>query len=361
MSVEKAGQRGRGEPEGGRWRGGRQRGSRWLGALRRVPVALWNDDAGDRAAALTYYAVLAIFPALLVTVCAIGIAGLDAGGKLTDQVTSLVPAQSQALVHSVLVEMAEQRSAAWVLASFGTAGALWSASSYTGVFRRALHAMYGAVDHRPPWRTAPRIALTAFALLALLVISAFTLILTGDAAAALGRALGMSTAVSLVWSGLKWPLLSAIAAVLVLIVFRNGPPGTRRLRRSLPGGILAVALWLLTSAGFALYTTHAATYSRLYGSLAGIIVFLVWLWVTNLSLLAGAQFNVELARKHEEGTGGERERGRGRDRRRPVRLHHTCRRTRPLRRDHESRQQRSHGQQLRLDPGVVPRIPVKLW
>jgi membrane protein len=257
---------------------------------------MWHDDATDRAAALTYYAVLAIFPALLVTVCSIGLAGPGASGRLADQVAALVPAQSQVLVRSVLQEMADQRSAAWILASFGTVGALWSASSYLGVFRRALHTMHGAVDRRPPWRTAPRIAFTACALLALLVTSAFTLVLTGEAAAGLGRILGMGTAVSLVWDGLKWPLLLALAAVLVLIVFRTGPASTRKLRRAMPGGILAVALWLLTSAGFALYTAHAGTYNRLYGSLAGTIVFLVWLWVTNLSLLAGAQFNAELVR-----------------------------------------------------------------
>ncbi|MFJ8001790.1 YihY/virulence factor BrkB family protein [Streptomyces sp. NPDC096310] len=285
---------------------------RLAGALRRTPLALWHDDATDRAAALTYYAVLAIFPALLVTVCSIGLAGPDASGKLANQVAAIVPGQSRALVHSSLEEMARQRSAAWLLAAFGTVGALWSSSSYLGVFRRGLHAMHGAVDHRPPWRTAPRIALTACALLALLVTSAITLVLTGEAAAAVGRMLGMGTAVLWVWNALKWPLLLAIAAVLVLMVFRTGPPGTRRLRRALPGGILAVALWLLTSAAFAVYTAHAGTYNRLYGSLAGIIVFLVWLWVTNLSLLAGAQFNAELARG--ETVRGETVRGRPADR-----------------------------------------------
>ncbi|MEU3186225.1 YihY/virulence factor BrkB family protein [Streptomyces sp. NPDC006923] len=306
MSAEEPGrsdgsQRAGADPHGGTETGTRGEASaarhgRLTGALRRTPVAVWRDDATDRAAALTYYAVLAIFPALLVTVCSIGLAGPDASGKLADQITALVPAQSRLLVHGALREMAEQRSAAWLLASFGTVGALWSASSYLGVFRRALHSMHGVVDHRPPWRTAPRIALTACALLALLVTSAFTLVLTGEAAGALGRMLGMDSAVSLVWNALKWPLLLALAAVLVLIVFRTGPPGTRRLRRALPGGMLAVALWLLTSAGFTVYTAHAGTYNRLYGSLAGAIVFLVWLWVTNLSLLAGAHFNAELSR-----------------------------------------------------------------
>ncbi|WP_228447503.1 YihY/virulence factor BrkB family protein [Streptomyces paludis] len=300
MSAEESGRRDVKETTGSApaWR------DRLAGALRRTPVALWNDDAMDRAAALTYYAVLAIFPALLVTVCAIGLVGPDASGQFTDQAAGLVPGQSRQLVHSALVEMAEQRSAAWLLGSVGAVGALWSSSSYLSVFRRGLHAMHGAVDHRPPWRTAPRIALTALGMLTLLVTSAFTLVLTGEAATTLGRLLGMGMTVSLVWRSLKWPLLLALAAVLVLMVFRTGPVGTRRLRRALPGGILAVALWLLTSAGFAVYTSHAGTYNRLYGSLAGIIVFLVWLWVTNLSLLAGAQFNAELARGAAADTAG---------------------------------------------------------
>ncbi|MFJ2113711.1 YihY/virulence factor BrkB family protein, partial [Streptomyces sp. NPDC087850] len=195
--------------------------SRLTAVSRRTLVALWRDDATDRAAALTYYAVLAIFPALLVTVCSIGLAAPESGGQFADQVADIVPGQSRPLVHSALVEMAEQRSAAWLLVSFGTVGALWSASSYLGVFRRGLHAMHGSVDHRPPWRTAPRIALTACAMLTLLVTSALTLVLTGEAADALGRMLGAGSTVRTVWSLLKWPLMLALAAVLVLMVFRT--------------------------------------------------------------------------------------------------------------------------------------------
>lgn len=270
-------------------------GRRYVVALRRTPFALWRDDATDSAAALTYYTVLAIIPALLVTVASIGLAGSKATGELADQITSLVPAQSRQLIHGALTQMTHQRTAAWLLTIFGTVGALWSASSYLGVFRRALHRMNGAVDHRPPWRTAPRIVITACALLALLVASAFTLVLTGDAVHRIGPLLGIGSTASVLWTVLKWPLLLALAAVLVLIVFRTGPPGTRHLRRALPGGVLAVLLWLLMSAGFALYAAHSGTYSRLYGSLAGSIVFLVWLWLSNLSLVAGAQFNAELA------------------------------------------------------------------
>ncbi|WP_314171506.1 YihY/virulence factor BrkB family protein [Streptomyces winkii] len=265
-------------------------------ALRRTPVSIWNDDVTDWAAALTYYAVLAIFPALLVTVSAVGLAGSDATRELIARVTTVLPAQSGELMAGVLKDMAAQSTAAWLLAVFGTAGSLWSASSYLSVFRRALHSMHGVEDHRPVWRTVPRIVLTALALLALLVSSVFVLVLSGEVARTAGGLLGMDDFAADAWNTTKWPLLLGLAAVLVLLVFRAGPAGTRGVRKRAPGGALAVLLWLASSSGFALYTSNVGTYHRLYGSLAGIVVFLVWLWMSNLALLAGAQFNAEVAK-----------------------------------------------------------------
>lgn len=270
-------------------------GHRYGGALKRIPMSLWREDATDWAAALTYYTVLAIIPALLVTVAAIGLAGPQATNELSEQITALVPAQSRHLVREALGEMAHQRTAARLLLIFGAIGALWSSSSYLGVFRRALHRINGATDHRPPWRKAPRIVITAVVLLALLVTSAFTLVLTGDVVREIGPVLGIGSTATVLWTVVKWPLLLALAAVLVLIVFRTGPSETRHLRHALPGGVLAVVLWLGVSALFAVYASHSGTYSRVYGSLAGSVVFLVWVWLSNLSLVAGAQFNAELA------------------------------------------------------------------
>ena len=263
-------------------------------ALRRTPVSVWNDDVTDWAAALTYYAVLAIFPALLVTVSAMGLAGTGATQELISRVTAIVPAESGDLMAGALKDMADQRTAAWLLAAFGTAASLWSASSYLSVFRRALHAMHGVRDHRPVWRTAPRIVLTALTLLALLVMSVFVLVLSGEVARTVGGFLGMDEVAGDAWNTMKWPMLLCLAAVLVLILFRSGPAGTRGVRNRAPGGVLAVLLWLVASLGFALYTSHVGTYHRMYGSLAGIVVFLVWLWMSNLALLIGAQFNAEL-------------------------------------------------------------------
>jgi membrane protein len=263
-------------------------------ALRRTPVSIWNDDVTDWAAALTYYAVLAIFPALLVTVSATGLAGADATQQLITRVTTVLPAESGELMAGALKDMAGRRGAAWLLAVFGTAASLWSASSYLSVFRRALHAMHGVQDHRPVWRTVPRIVLTALALLALLVSSVFVLVLSGELARTAGSLLGMDDVAADAWNTAKWPLLLCLAAVLVLVLFRTGPPGTRGVRNRVPGGAVAVLLWLVASLGFALYATRVGTYHRMYGSLAGIVVFLIWLWMSNLALLSGAQFNAEL-------------------------------------------------------------------
>ncbi|WP_258050339.1 YihY/virulence factor BrkB family protein [Streptomyces finlayi] len=267
-------------------------------ALRRTPASVWNDNLTDCAAALTYYAVLALFPTLLVTVSLIGIASPSATENLISNVIAVVPAESRPVMHSTLRSMADQRTAAWVLAVFGTIGALWSSSSYLGVFRRALHAMHGVEDLRPAWRTAPRLVITALVLLALLVTSALVLILTAEAAPVLGRLVGMDSMAGTAWNVVKWPLLLGLVAVLVLVLFRSGPAQTRGVRQRLLGDALAMTLWLAASAGFALYASQVGSYNRLYGSLAGIVVFLVWVWLSNLALLIGAQFNAELAKIH---------------------------------------------------------------
>jgi membrane protein len=265
-------------------------------ALRRTPVALWRDDIDHWAAALTYYSVLAVFPTLLVAMSVTGLAHPAAAQELIYQVTALMPAGSRSDVRTTLRDVRDQPSAVWLVIAVGGASAWLSAYNYLSVFRRVLHGMHGVMDHRPPWRAVPRTMVTSLGLLALLVCSATVLILTGGAVRAIGRLLGTGDAGATAWNLLKWPLLLILVTGLVLMLFRTGPPGTRAPHRSAPGGTLAVLLWLVTSAAFALYASHVPTYSRLYGSLAGIIVFLVWLWVSNLTLLAGAQFNAEVAK-----------------------------------------------------------------
>ncbi|MFC1411930.1 YihY/virulence factor BrkB family protein [Streptacidiphilus sp. N1-12] len=269
---------------------------RWWAALRRTPVSMWNDDVSDWAAALTYYAVLALLPALLVSVSIVGLVSRSTTDALVDHVSMWAPAQSGAALRQALGGAAD-RSAAWVLVATGGASALWSASSYLAVFRRALHVVHGVKDTRPAWRKAHVIVLTAAALLALLLASALILVLSGPLAQALGSAVGLGGAGGAAWTVFKWPTLLLLVALLVLVLFRSGPSASQGVRRSLPGGVLAALLWLAASAAFAGYAANFGSYGRLYGSLAGVVVFLVWLWVSNLALLAGAQFTVELNRE----------------------------------------------------------------
>ncbi|MEW2174316.1 YihY/virulence factor BrkB family protein [Streptomyces sp. NPDC007027] len=286
----------------------------WLTALRRTPVSLWNDDITDWAAALTYYAILALLPALLVTVSVIGLANPDATSALISDITAFAPAESGEALRRPLEAATERRSAVWLLVATGSVSAVWSACSYLAVFRRAMHAMHGVRDNRPPLRQAHLIVVSAIGLLLLLMTSAFVLVMTGPLARWLGRRIGLPHEGETLWAVLKWPLLVLLVACLIMVLFSTGPRSARGVRRGLPGGILAAFCWLTVSALFALYATRIGSYSRLYGSLAGLVVFLIWIWFANLSLLSGAQFNVELRRSAPgwvPGTGAEETEGSG--------------------------------------------------
>jgi membrane protein len=270
--------------------------ARWWAALRRTPVAVWNDDVTDWAAALTYYAVLALFPLLLMILSILGLTVPTAKPEVIDRMAQAAPATSRALLRSTLEQMAAQSSTAWTLIFVGGSGALWSGCSYLSVFRRALHSMHRTSAHRPVWRTAPRIIVTALVLISLLLTSTVALFLTGGLARRLGRVLDLGTVPQAAWDTLRWPAVAAVAVALVLVLYRSGPAPSRPAGKMAPGGALAVVLLLAVSVGFAVYTAHVSAYHRLYGSLAGVVVFLVWLWLSNLALLVGAQFNAELAK-----------------------------------------------------------------
>ncbi|MET7903951.1 YihY/virulence factor BrkB family protein [Streptomyces sp. NPDC005336] len=293
---------------GSREAGDRGRG-RWWAALRRTPVTAWNEDITDWAAALTYYAVLALFPVLLVMLSVLGLSMPASTPDVIDRLTQAAPPESRELLRGALRQTAHQQSTAWLLVVIGGIGGLWSGSSYLAVFRRALHAMHRESAHRPVWRTAPRILLTALAVIVLLLATTVTLLLTADLARGLGRVWHMGSAPLTAWATLRWPALVAMAVVLILVLYRSGPARSRPVRRMAPGGALAVLLLLAVSLGFSAYASHVPTYHRLYGPLAGMVVFLIWLWLSNLALLLGALFNVELVRAPKSdtcpGAGGE--------------------------------------------------------
>jgi membrane protein len=184
-----------------------------------------------------------------------------------------------------------------VIAIVSLAGALWSASGYVGAFMRASNAIYEVPEGRPLWQKLPiRIGLTVLTGV-LLTASAVIVVFTGRLAAVVGGALGIGPTAVAVWGVAKWPVLVAIVAVLFDILYWASPNAQQAgFRWVTPGGVLAVLIWVAASGGFALYVAHFRSYNKTYGSLAAAIIFLVWLWISNLAVLLGAEFDAELQR-----------------------------------------------------------------
>ncbi|WP_405497257.1 YihY/virulence factor BrkB family protein [Streptomyces sp. NBC_00096] len=268
--------------------------------LRRTAVHVWTDNLADQAAALTYYAVLALLPALVIAVSLVGLLGTATRVRLITGLTSYAPPQSAQVLRDALDGLVAERSPVWALLISGVLSAVWSACSYLAVFRRTLHTMHGVPDTRPPLRAAHTLVVNAVVLLVLLVAGALGLVVSGPMARRVARAGGGIGPEGIAL--LRWPVLLVVVTLLVLILFRSGPAQSRGTRRGLPGGVLAALLWLAASGLFTLYT-ELDTYGRLYGSLAGVVVFLIWLWFANLALLTGARFNAERARRPERFSG----------------------------------------------------------
>ncbi|XRQ15062.1 YihY/virulence factor BrkB family protein [Actinomadura welshii] len=267
----------------------------WKGALKRAAREFQKDDLPSWAAALTYYAVLSIFPAILVVVSLVGLAGQSATDDLISSVSDLAPGAVGNLLVSA-IEGLQGSGGAGLVALLGLAGAVWSASGYVGAFMKASNVVYDIPEGRPFWKTIPlRIAVTLVAL-AGLAASAIAVVVSGSLAREVGDALGLGSAAVTAWNIAKWPVMLLIVSMLFSLLYWAGPNAKRRFRWVTPGGILAVLLWLAASGLFALYVANFGSYNKTYGSIAGVIIFLVWLWITNLAILLGAELNAELER-----------------------------------------------------------------
>ncbi|ACU75484.1 ribonuclease BN [Catenulispora acidiphila DSM 44928] len=270
----------------------------WLAVLRRTAGEFRDDELSDRAAALTYYGVLAVFPALLVVVSVLGLIGPSATNSLLDNIQKLAPGSVRDLLRTAVTQVRSSRGAGGTLAVVGLAGALWSASGYVAAFIRASNVVYDMREGRPVWKTTPlRVGLTLL-MMALLLASAVIVVFTGPLAQRAGDLLGLGHTALVAWSIAKWPVLVVLVAFMIALLYWAAPNvRDRGFRWVSPGSLLAVVLWLILSAGFALYVANFASYNKTYGTVAGVIVFLVWLWLSNLAILLGLEFDAELARE----------------------------------------------------------------
>lgn len=277
------------------------RWSTWRGVLLRSVKEFMNDNCADWAAALTYYGVLALFPAAIVIVALVGL--VSDGTKAVDTIVRLADdlgagsVVANEGVKGAINAVVNRQSAAKVLLSFGLLGALWSASSYVGAFTRASNAIYGVPEGRPFYKLRPlQLGITAVALV-LLAVVATVLIVSGPVTDAVGNALGVGSAPRTAWTVAKWPLLLAVMMLLLSLLFWVAPNVRQpRFRWLTVGGAVALLVWAVASFGFGLYVVNFGSYDATYGSLGAVIAFLVWMYLGNCAVVFGVEINAELQR-----------------------------------------------------------------
>ena len=270
--------------------------------LKRTFTEFKEDNLSDSAAALTYYGLLAIFPALIALVSIVGLVGNPATitKTLTEIFTKIGSPSSAQNLSGPIKSITAHKSASGILLIVGIVGALYSASSYVGAFARASNVIFETPEGRPFWKLRPLQMLVTLLMLILLVVIALALILTGPIVSAVAGPLGIgSTAIS-AWNIAKWPVLILLMILMFTILYYASPNvRLRGIRAVMPGAAFALAVWLLASAAFAFYVANFGSYDKTYGTLGGIVAFLVWLWITNSALLLGSELNAERERTRE--------------------------------------------------------------
>ena len=272
----------------------------WPQVLKRTFKQFSEDKLTTWAAALTYYAILSIFPALLALMSILGLIGQSATQPLIDNLGAVAPGPAKDIVTGVLGDLQANSGASGLAFVIGLAVAIWSASGYINGFMEASNSVWDVPEGRPIWKRIPlRIGLTVL-MLVLLAASALMVVLTGPVAQKVGDLVGLGDTFIAVWAIAKWPVLVLLVSFMISLLYYLAPnvkqPGFPWVT---PGGVLAVVLWIVASVLFAFYVANFSSYSKTYGSLGGIIVFLIWLWITNVVILLGAEFNSEMERSRQ--------------------------------------------------------------
>jgi membrane protein len=268
--------------------------------LKRTFKEFSADNLTDWAAALTYYGVLALFPAIIALVSIIGLVGSSATQPLLENIGKVAPGPAKDILTSAIKGIASNKGASGVAFVIGLVLALNSASGYIGAFTRASNSIYEVEEGRPVWKLKPQQIGITLVLLLLLVAVAVAVTLTGPLAKEAGKVIGVGDSAIKVWDLVKIPVILVVVSFMFAFLYWAAPnvkqPGFKFVS---PGGVVALVIWIVASLLFALYVAKFASYNKTYGSLGGVVVFLVWLWITNIALLFGAEFNAELQRSQQ--------------------------------------------------------------
>ncbi len=282
--------------------GGTAKGTSPFATLKRTLTEFSEDNLSDWAAALTYYGLLALFPALIALVGLIGLVGDPASTtkSITQIVTKIGPSSAAQTFAGPIQSITAHKSTAGIMGIVGLVGALWSASSYVGAFMRASNVIYETPEGRPIWKLRPLQMGVTLVMLVLLVLVAVALVLTGPIVTAVAGPLGVGTTAVSIWDIAKWPVLLVVVIVMFAVLFYAAPNvKLAGFKWVTPGALFALVVWLLASVAFAFYASNFGSYNKTYGALGGLVIFLVWLWLTNTALLLGMELNAERERSRE--------------------------------------------------------------
>jgi len=269
--------------------------------LKRTISEFQEDNLTDWAAALTYYGLLSLFPALLALVSIVGLVADPAAtvAVLEDIVAQISPSAVDTLAGPI-ESLTANRAAAGIAFVIGLVLAIFSASGYIGAFMRASNSIYETREGRPFWKLRPLQMLVTVAMLLLLVAVTLALVLTGPIVELVAAPLGIESTAVTIWDYAKWPVMLLVVVTMFSVLYYAAPnvrqPGFRWLT---PGSVFALLIWILASVGFAVYVANFGSYDKTYGTLGGVVTFLVWLWLTNVAVLLGAELNAELERSRE--------------------------------------------------------------
>jgi membrane protein len=276
--------------------------SGWGATLKRTATEFQEDNLSDWAAALTYYGLLSLFPALIAMVSLLGLFGdpKSTTQSLIEIVNELGPKSATETFKGPIESITESSGTAGIAFVVGLAVALWSASGYVGAFTRASNIIYETPEGRPFWKLRPLQIAVTLVMIVLMALLAVSLVLTGPVVSAVAEPLGIGSTAVDVWNVAKWPVMALVFLLAIAVLYYATPNvKLRGFKWVTAGSLVAIVVWILASALFAFYVANFGSYDKTYGTLGGLIALLVWFWITNLAILFGHQLNAERERSLE--------------------------------------------------------------
>ncbi len=279
----------------------------WKVAVKRAVAKFSQDQCTDKAAALTYFSMQSLFPGLIAVLSLINVFG---NGKQTTQklveilagILGKSPSDPSLDKITTFIDNVNTTGGGWIALIIGVLASLWSASGYVGGFSRALNKIYEIGEGRPVWKLRPQLLLVTAVEVVLIIIVMVALVTSGSVAREIGKQIGLGHQAVQVWGIAKWPFVVFIVVFIIGMLYW-ATPNVAKMKRDIFswGALFAFVIWVVGSVGLVLYVgfTQGSSYQKTYGAFAGAIIFMLWLWITNLAMLFGAEMDAELIRTRQ--------------------------------------------------------------